>query len=174
MYLVFNFFVCDFFLLETNAHDETMDGGEGAAEDNNDTSAQTPASEVQPKVPKKKRRKNVSTITKNKESINGKLDTYPIVDATFAKLNSVVGDINSSNRLLLFTIPTDVSELQMRNDAQFWNGAESQDNELADEYDYQQTKLIRLPFNLGTSNIDKIRPELSGYKILDTPADDDS
>lgn len=56
----------------------------------------------QPKVVKKKRvRKAVSTITKNKDSLNARPNTISMPDPIFSKLNSIMGDMSSPKRLLL-------------------------------------------------------------------------
>lgn len=102
------------------------------------------------------------------------MDTVPFTDPIFAKLNSVVGDINSSNRLLQNVLTTIESELRLRMDNQYWDGEPSTNIEYSEEYEYNEADHCMLMCSLRTCADDLLRPQLSGYKILNTPAEDDS
>ncbi|KAH8289997.1 hypothetical protein KR018_010101 [Drosophila ironensis] len=91
------------------------DGGEGQ-----DASAAGTQKEAAPKP--KRQKKNVSTVTKNRDTLNARLDTMPMQDPVFGKLNSTVGSINASNRLMNNILPSVDSELRLRTTYRFWNG----------------------------------------------------
>lgn len=83
-----------------------------------------------PKVKQKvKKRRHVATVTKNPDTLNARLDTHPLVDPFFAKLNSMVGDINSSKRLMQNIIPTKESNLKLRQNVLLWDKSETTDFE---------------------------------------------
>uniref|UniRef100_A0A182K6E6 Condensin complex subunit 2 n=1 Tax=Anopheles christyi TaxID=43041 RepID=A0A182K6E6_9DIPT len=152
-----------------NAGDQTMaEGGDGDGNKENDQTVTQ-----QPKARKKRTRKVVSTITKSKDSINGPLDTNPFMDPFFAKLNSVVGDVNSSSRLMQNIVPTKQSELRLAMNYPFWDSAQSPDldlDALPEAYDGMEFSTMRfLP--LGAGN--QMRKLRSGYLITDAPAEDD-
>lgn len=125
-----------------------------------------------PQAKKKKTRKQVSTVTKNVDTINAKLDTVPFTDPVFAKLNSVVGNLYSTNRLLYSILPTDNSQLRLRSDYLAWDFTAAEEITEFDEDIYRE-----LPINALMEEIDLknhvLRPRNGGYKILNTPADDD-
>uniref|UniRef100_A0A182WFA5 Condensin complex subunit 2 n=1 Tax=Anopheles minimus TaxID=112268 RepID=A0A182WFA5_9DIPT len=128
---------------------------------------------AQPKVRKKRTRNVVSTITKSKEAINGPLDTNPFMDPFFAKLNSVVGDVNSSSRLMQNIVPTTNAKLRLCMNYPFWDAQPSPELELdgvSETYDGLECSTLRF-FPLGPSNL--LRSLRSGYLITDTPAEDD-
>uniref|UniRef100_U5EZU8 Condensin complex subunit 2 n=1 Tax=Corethrella appendiculata TaxID=1370023 RepID=U5EZU8_9DIPT len=140
------------------------EGGEGS--DMNKTKA--------PVKKQKRVRKHVSQITKNKESINAPLETIPFTDPFFAKLNSVVGDVNSSNRLMQNIIPTKQAQLQLSMDNKFWD---NNDPPVLD-YNYKWSNVppseIRILENFP-KNISglKFHTILADYKITDAPAEFD-
>ncbi|EDW11695.1 condensin complex subunit 2 [Drosophila mojavensis] len=114
-----------------NARTLTQQQLNAAAADDNDDSANVgqvegggdgviDASETAAPKAKKRKRKAVSTITKNKETLNARLDTAPLQDPVFGKLNSTVGSINASNRLMNNILPTKDSELRLRTNYRFW------------------------------------------------------
>uniref|UniRef100_A0A182SG96 Condensin complex subunit 2 n=1 Tax=Anopheles maculatus TaxID=74869 RepID=A0A182SG96_9DIPT len=148
--------------------DQTMvEGGDGNDKENNHST------NGQPKAKKKRSRKVVSTVTKSKESINGPLDTNPFMDPFFAKLNSVVGDVNSSSRLMQNIVPTKNAELRLCMDYQFWDASESLEldlNSVLETYDGLECSTLRF-FPLGPGNL--LRSLRSGYLITDAPAEDD-
>uniref|UniRef100_A0A1S4H6T5 Condensin complex subunit 2 n=1 Tax=Anopheles gambiae TaxID=7165 RepID=A0A1S4H6T5_ANOGA len=154
---------------EGNAGDQSMvEGGDGGGNKENEQTVTQ-----QPKARKKRTRKVVSTITKSKDSINGPLDTNPFMDPFFAKLNSVVGDVNSSSRLMQNIVPTKQSELRLGMDYAFWDPAPSPELDLdgvPEAYEGLECSTMRfLP--LGPNNL--LRTLRSGYLITDAPAEAD-
>ncbi|KAH8418818.1 hypothetical protein KR222_008742 [Zaprionus bogoriensis] len=155
--------------------DDSITENAGAGDGNN--VAPDEAASAAPK-PKKRARKNVSTVTKNKETLNARLDTAPLQDPVFGKLNSTVGSINASNRLMHNILPTSDSVLRLQTNYRFWN---SQDlpPEVTDytkmDVDVQKfddsslvsaewvNKLRRYGQQL------KLRPLHTGYIISDAP-----
>lgn len=131
---------------------------------------------VQSKTKKKRTRKPISTVTKNKDSINAKLDTHPFIDPMFAKINSVIGDISSSNKLLINTLPSVNSELILRTDHKYWDDKMCEEIVMIDDiekYEFNTDQFATMPFKTKFTNDDLLRPECSGYIITDTPAEDD-
>uniref|UniRef100_A0A8D8BHT2 Condensin complex subunit 2 n=4 Tax=Culex pipiens TaxID=7175 RepID=A0A8D8BHT2_CULPI len=164
--------------------DNNRDGGEdeddeeGGANKENDTTVgggggESGGGATQEKVKKKRARKHVSTITKNKETINAALDTNPFTDPFFAKLNSVVGDVNSSSRLMQNIVPTRDAELLLRMDYNFWDDSEAPELELEVEETYDNCELTTATmFNVNRQS-HKLHTMLAGYVITDAPAEDD-
>lgn len=103
---------------ESNQAEQAEGGNVGADAASQEGAAQENAA---PKAKPKRQRKPKSTITKNKETINGKLDTVPLQDPIFGKLNTIVGSINSSTRLMNNILPTADSELRLRTTFSFWD-----------------------------------------------------
>lgn len=128
---------------------------------------------AQPKMKKKRSRNMVSTIAKSKEAINGPLDTNPFMDPFFAKLNSVVGDVNSSSRLMQNIVPTKNAELRLCMDYPFWDSLQYPELDLdgvSETYDGLECSTLRfLPLRPGNP----LRSLRSGYLITDAPAEDD-
>lgn len=158
--------------------DEEDDGDGGGADKENNASVaggaeNTGGQTQEPKTKKKRARKHVSTITKNKETINAHLDTNPFTDPFFAKLNSVVGDVNSSSRLMQNLVPTERAELRLRMDYPFWDATESAelDLEASEEYDSFDMTTVTM-FSVSKAN--KLHQILAGYVITDTPAEDEN
>lgn len=135
--------------------------------------------EVAPPKKKQKKRRNISTVTKNKESLNAKLDTVPFTDPFFAKLNSIVGDINSSKRLMENIIPTHNSVLKLRQDSKFWDSTPPPDNfelnrplnieALRNSEICEVVALKDLHFGPKTH----MQGPLKGYLLSDQPIEDD-
>lgn len=131
-----------------------------------------------PAVPEKKKkraRKQLSTVTKNIETLNAKLDTIPLPDPLFSKLNSIMGDVSSANRLLLNVLQTNESDLKLTLNATFWDGADSEPNEYCESNEYGCTdeQYVDLPLGVNIQPTHKLRQQLSGYLITNTPIDDD-
>lgn len=129
--------------------------------------------EAAPKKKQKKRR-NISTITKNKETLNAKLDTVPFTDPFFAKLNSVVGDINSSKRLMQNIIPTQNSLLKLRQNNKFWDKTSAKAVDLEIEINLNDLAITSLDCISGPlrENLN-LQGSLSLYVISDTPLETD-
>ena len=104
--------------------DNSTAAGNDAANTNNGGVENGAAATAANKVKPKRQRKPKSTITKNKDTINGKLDTVPLQDPIFGKLNTIVGSINSSNRLMNNILPTANSELRLCTNFAFWDKRE--------------------------------------------------
>lgn len=165
----------------------TMDNNRGDAEDEDDedggANKENDASmagggegggqSTQEKVKKKRAKKHVSTITKNKETINAALDTNPFTDPFFAKLNSVVGDVNSSSRLMQNIVPTKDAELLLRMDYNFWDDSEAPDIDLEEEETYDNCELTSVTMYSVNKQSHKLHTMLAGYVITDAPAEDD-
>ncbi|XP_043064740.1 condensin complex subunit 2 [Drosophila ficusphila] len=96
-----------------------VDQGAGEGQD----ATQQAQKEAAPKP--KRQKKNVSTVTKNRDTLNSRLDTAPLQDPVFGKLNSTVGSINASNRLMHNILPSLDSELRLRTTYKFWDNEES-------------------------------------------------
>lgn len=153
--------------------DSVAENPEAEGGDNNDEAA----ANVAPK-PKKRARKNMSTVTKNKETLNARLDTAPLQDPVFGKLNSTVGSINASNRLMHNILPTVDSELKLRTNYRFWN-SEELPGEVTDytKIDTDMDKftdqsLVNADWVKKLRRYDqrlKLRPLHTGYIITDAP-----
>ncbi|KAL7037537.1 hypothetical protein ACKWTF_009266 [Chironomus riparius] len=124
-----------------------------------------------PKQKTTKKRKHVSTVTKNPETLNGRLDTHPLVDPFFAKLNSMVGDINSSQRLMQNIIPTKDSNLKLRQNVKIWDSQEEVDVTLDDDFRYtdENSDIYQINSISGSVANAVLRTELKHYRICDIP-----
>ncbi|XP_017019320.1 condensin complex subunit 2 [Drosophila kikkawai] len=111
-----------------DAEDEGPESGQ--ADGGRDEEAGRVQKEAAPKP--KKQKKNVSTVTKNKDTLNARLDSAPLQDPVFGKLNSTVGSINASNRLMHNILPSLDSELRLRTTYMFWDGDEEPTEEVKD------------------------------------------
>lgn len=152
--------------------DDGDDGGndQSMIEPNNEIDVNEQRSD-RPQPKKKKTRRMVSTVTKNVDTINGKLETVPFTDPVFAKMNSVVGNVYSTNRLLYSILPTENSQLLLRSDYLSWDFTPAEE---ITEFEYDlETPLneFKLAEELKENHV--LRPRNGGYKILNTPADDD-
>lgn len=153
-----------------------MNNDDDHQNDDNGGDEQNAAGNQTAKPAKKKRvRKQLSTVTKNKESLNAKLDTIPLPDPLFSKLNSIMGDVSSSNRLLLNILQTDTSSLKLTLDDRYWDASKCEPIEPADNFNqiYEESDMIDMPINLAIKSNQKIRQQLTGYAVTNTPIDDD-
>ncbi|KAL7739853.1 hypothetical protein ACLKA6_003294 [Drosophila palustris] len=154
--------------------DSIVENAEGGDTPDANTQQQAGAA---PKA-KKRARKAVSTVTKNKETLNARLDTAPLQDPVFGKLNSTVGSINASNRLMHNILPTVDSELKLRTNYRFWDSQELPadvsdytvvDTDIKNSDDQSLVsaewvkKLLRYAQQLN------LRPLHTGYIITDAP-----
>lgn len=142
-------------------------------ETNNEVEVNDNLQPDRPQPKKKKTRRQVSTVTKNVDTINGKLDTVPFTDPVFAKLNSVVGNLYSTTRLLYCILPTDNSQLRLRSDYLAWDFTTAEEITEFDEDIYRELPLNALMEEFEELKDHVLRPRNGGYKILNTPADDD-
>ncbi|XP_073824026.1 non-SMC condensin I complex subunit H isoform X2 [Musca autumnalis] len=154
--------------------DDVATGGEGG-NDPNASAAGVEGAEKQPPQKKQKKKRNVvSTITKNKDTINARLDTVPMQDPVFGKLNSIVGSINSSNRLMNNILLTKESELRLRTTFSIWDSTSlpvcdyTEEVPLSTENEGDLASCDRL-FKISNVNYMQLRPMHGGYVISDTP-----
>lgn len=138
----------------------------------NDTQAGENEQRKQPAAKKPRVRKPRSTIAGNDESITAKLDTYPFIDPFFVKLNTTVGNVSSSDRLMQNILPTKDFELLLKMDYPFMDKADVEPVQYLDEYQYENS--VTLPVKLDDLSKHKFREQLTGYKIQNTPSEDDS
>ncbi|XP_017840342.2 condensin complex subunit 2 [Drosophila busckii] len=129
---------------------------------------------------KKRTRKAVSTVTKNPETINAQPDTAPLQDPVFGKLNSTVGSINASNRLMNNVLPTLQSELRLCTSYRFWTDSElpaqitdfTQVNAEQQQQSDEEQPLVSADWVAKLRRYEsqlKLRPLHTGYIITDTP-----
>lgn len=154
-------------------------------QDGNDKENQSGPNQDQPaKAKKAKKRKHASTITRNPETLNGKLDTIPLTDPFFAKLNSVIGDTNSSKRLMQNIIPTEDSKLKLRQNVPIWDSKDQPLVDLEEKINYSQhdptLKIIRIKPTYSIDNIARLnaRIGLANYRLtnelIERPEDTDN
>ncbi|KAI8043299.1 condensin complex subunit 2 [Drosophila gunungcola] len=126
----------------------------------------------------KRQKKNVSTVTKNKDTLNSRLDTAPLQDPVFGKLNSTVGSINASNRLMHNILPSLDSELRLRTTYRFWDSEacaeEIQDHTTlnADKEQWPAESLVSCAWLrklLPQAERLNLRPLHTGYIITSAP-----
>ncbi|XP_017117103.1 condensin complex subunit 2 [Drosophila elegans] len=157
------------------AEDDDGPQGEQAAGGGQDGGEQ--AQNQAPSKPKRQK-KNVSTVTKNKDTLNSRLDTAPLQDPVFGKLNSTVGSINASNRLMHNILPSLDSELRLRTTYRFWDSEacaeEIQDHTTlnADMEQWPAESLVSCAWLrklLPHAERLNLRPLHTGYIITSTP-----
>lgn len=113
---------------QANKGDDDDDSDNEANKENSQTVEEAAGYVAKPKRAKKKR----STVTKNKDTLNAKLETVPFTDPFFAKQNSVVGDINSSKRLMQNILSSIHSCLKLHQNGQYWDKSSAQLLDLVD------------------------------------------
>lgn len=130
-----------------------------------------------PKAPvkKKRTRKQVSTVTTNKSTLNSRLDLIQMPDSLYFQLNSIMGETSSSNKLLLNLLQTKFSDLKLTMDDQFWDNRiyEPITFDANNNYDTNDTEYTELPIKLKTDVRHTLRQQMKGYTISNTPMDDD-
>lgn len=158
---------------------DTLDAGNNQENDpDNAQNGDDENADGQPKpaAAKKKRvRKQISTITKNKDTLNARLDTIPLPDSLFSKLNTIMGDVSSSNRLLFNILQTRASDMRLIQNNQFWDSTDCAPNIYSEtnEYDWTDDEYKTLPVALDIKDNNNLRQQLAGYLITNTPIDDD-
>ncbi|XP_065357828.1 condensin complex subunit 2 [Calliphora vicina] len=163
---------------DSEVENEVATGGDGS-NDPNASAAGLEGAEKQAAKPKpKKQRKNVSTVTKNKDTLNARLDTVPLQDPVFGKLNSIVGSINSSNRLMNNILLTTESELRLRTTFLIWDNKVMPSCDYTEEVDLHTDNDAELApcdslFKMKRPEDIQLRPLHGGYVITDTPEDKD-
>lgn len=157
-------------------------GGDGNDDDitpaddneNNENPEASAKTQAQKKGPRRKRA--VHTVTKNKDTINAKLDTMCMSEPTFAKLNTVIGDINSSQRLMNYILPTYRSELIHHSSRPFWDSTDHEEVIFNEDIVYDKHMVTILP-GLRSYELDKehkLRTVETGYRITDTPFEEEA
>uniref|UniRef100_A0A336LLN1 Condensin complex subunit 2 n=1 Tax=Culicoides sonorensis TaxID=179676 RepID=A0A336LLN1_CULSO len=124
------------------------------------------------KKKQKRKRRAAAVVTKNPDSLNGKLDTNPFTDPFFAKLNSIVGDINSSSRLMQNMVGTKNGALELRMDLPFWDSSPAQPVINDENENYENQEIVRIKVN-DANESHAIHHRLKGYSLSDKPAEDD-
>lgn len=159
---------------ETQDDDENQEN-EGDNMDNADD--ENGDGQPKPAAAKKKRiRKMASTITKNLDTLNARLDTIPLPDPLFSKLNTIMGDVSSSNRLLMNILPSQTSDMSLILDQKFFRDTDDiEPNEYTEtnEYDWSDDKFVKVHVPVHVRDKNLLRESLSGYLITNTPIDDD-
>ncbi|XP_004533908.1 condensin complex subunit 2 [Ceratitis capitata] len=164
--------------------DDVATGGEGNADPNASAAGLNENGEKiaeKPKSKPKRTRRIVSTITKNKDTLNSRLDTVPLQDPVFGKLNTIVGSINSSNRLMNNILLTTESELRLRTTFRFWDvqtiergcdyTAPPEPTASAENVATNASEWASCERLMQIRRIDdlRLRPLHTGYVISDTP-----
>lgn len=121
----------------------------------------------------------VSTVTKNPETLNERLDTIPLTDPFFAKLNSIIGDTTSSKRLMQNIIPTEGSKLKLRQNIPIWDNDDQNGFDLNEKVDYRQPdptfRILNFkpPYNLENLSRFNVRLGLKDYRLSAEPMEQD-
>ncbi|XP_033241931.1 uncharacterized protein LOC117186007 [Drosophila miranda] len=71
--------------------------------------------------------RNLSTLAKNKEKLNARLDMVPMQDPIFAKLNSTVGSLDAPDRMMRNILPSVDFEMRLRPTYKFFDDTEGTD-----------------------------------------------
>ncbi|XP_033241911.1 condensin complex subunit 2-like [Drosophila miranda] len=71
--------------------------------------------------------RNLSTLAKNKEKLNARLDMVPMQDSIFAKLNSTVGSLDASDQMMHNILPSVDFEMRLRPTYKFFDDTEGKD-----------------------------------------------
>ncbi|XP_037928118.1 uncharacterized protein LOC119662550 [Teleopsis dalmanni] len=118
-----------------------------------------------PPKPKNRARRQISTVTRNKESLNGLLKTIPMDDVIFSKLNRIGGAINSSKCLMHNVLPTRDYDLKLSTKFNYWTAFDNEeiDYTLEMEGDALETdvlateseEILNEETDLKNSNVDK-------------------
>lgn len=140
-------------------------------------SVQNEATTASAAVRLRRKRIRKQTVAKYRHTLNAKLETIVPPDPLFSKLHCIPGDMNDPRRLLSNILCTESSKMKLTLDDPFWDKGDdvectnikySENN----EYDYDANDIIclRLPINIEGGQ--KLRQQLSGYLIANTPTDD--
>lgn len=153
---------------DDNDADEEADNGGDISMDGEPNKPKTP-------IKKKRTRKQISTITKNKETINGRLDMMQTPDALFYKLNSIMGETSSSNKLILNMLTTRTSDLSVAMGQMFWDNRQYEPIQFndGDNYDGDEITYSDLPTKPHIPPQSTLRQQMVGYAIINTPIDND-
>lgn len=115
-------------------------------------------------------------MVKDKRLLNKKLETITIPDPVFSKLGRFISEPGDPNKLHLINLPTKLSLFDLEMDEKFFDREEYEHIEFADDDDYDEIMeggYRELPFGFNLDPQLTIRQNLHGYKIKNTPFDDD-
>ncbi|XP_037959268.1 condensin complex subunit 2-like [Teleopsis dalmanni] len=118
---------------EVDGIDDVDDSNDRTDIANKSVAEAQPDTNANPPKPKKRARRQISTITKNKDTLNGLLETVPMDDVIFGKLNRVGGSINSSKRLMNNVLPTNDYDLKLCTKFSYWTGIENDNTDYTSE-----------------------------------------
>lgn len=98
--------------------------------------------------------------------------THAAVNPFFRKLNTDVGEIARSNRMLLYLLPLTKDQPGLMLNAPFWNKSDASikmiDNKLTCFSNRKVLKMKRPEYVIGRS---VVRPSMGDYRIVDEPID---
>lgn len=143
------------------------------ADQDNETMAEDRDGQPKAPVKKKRQRKQVSTVTTNKSTLNSRLELIQMPDSLYFQLNSIMGENSSSNKLLVNLLQTKFSDLKLTMDEQFWDDRIYEPIAFNDDYEANDTEYIELPVKLEANSRHTLRQQMKGYTISNTPIDDD-
>lgn len=94
-------------------------------------------------------------------------------DALFYKLNLIMGETSSSNKLILNILETRSSELSVTMSQQFWDDRVSETIQFTDDdnYDIDNIAYSELPTKPHIQPRCTLRQQMVGYAISNTPVD---
>lgn len=129
-------------------------------------------SEEPAKKKKKRPRRQVATVTKNPDTINGKFDTAPTADPIWGKFNSVIGGVNSPNHFLQNILFSEGGGLKMTSNYNYWNKDDPEEHsEKQDVREIAKLELMNISkFEQVNLNECVLRATQSEYKITNAPA----
>lgn len=109
----------------------------------------------------------VSTVTKNKDTLNARLEISQMPDGLYYKLNEIMDESSNSNKMLLSILETKESDVKLTTNDPFWDNKEIEPfDEMAAEYEGPFTAL---PLTINSNPRLSIRQQETGYKLLETP-----
>lgn len=129
-----------------------------------------------PKRKQRRIRRMKSNIATNKWQINGPLETVPLVDPFFAKIQTISHDLFSAKRLFLNIIETKESSLTFPSNERFWCSRRNVPNNYNEdnEYEWPDHRIVSLPVELDVESHHSIRQQLQGFRIEKESLDSDS
>lgn len=175
MYFIIDYVYCQFYLFLCRIADQpTNDNNDNDDLNNSNGDGDTSQGDCLPKPPpvkKKRAKKAVITVTKNKETLNARLEISQMPDSLRFKQNSTLDETNSitlgENKLFLSTLETKVSNLKLTLNDPFWDKIETEPfDTMADE---NEKPFTALPLTINSNPRHSIRQQLSGQKFLEKP-----
>lgn len=169
--------ICATRIADMPRHDDEDDDAANGDDIGNDGHQNGDGDPPQAKAPAKKKRvrKLVSTITKNKDTLNGRLELMQSPDALFYKLNSILGETSSSNKMILNMLETRQSQLSITMHDPFWetHSYEPIEFDENDNYDACELECAEFPMKPHIQPDCTLRQQMVGYAITNSPIDDD-